>query len=63
MNKLALALCLATSLVVAPAAPAQSCLVSSFSSCASTFPGGDWFSIALSDYCAWTRFLLCDFGL
>ncbi|HTD62410.1 MAG TPA: hypothetical protein VK679_17265 [Gemmatimonadaceae bacterium] len=62
MNKLVLALCLATSLVVAPAAPAQSCLFSSFSSCLSTFPGGDWFSLALSDYCALTRFILCDFG-
>jgi len=29
----------------------------------STFPGSDWFSVALSDYCAWTRFFLCDFGL
>ena len=61
MNKLALALCLATSLVVAPAAPAQ-CFVSSFSSCLGTFPGGDWFSAALQNYCGWTRFFLCDFG-
>jgi hypothetical protein len=62
MNKLVLALCLATSLVVAPAAPAQSCLVSSFGGCLGIFPGAGWFSVALQDYCGWTRFFLCDFG-
>jgi len=62
MHKLALALGLATSLVVAPVAPPQSCFLSSLSSCFNTFPGGDSFSHALYDYCALTRFILCEFG-
>jgi hypothetical protein len=62
MNKLALALCLATSLAVPPAAPAQSCLFSSLSGCLGTFPGDGALMRLLQAYCSIARFALCDLG-
>jgi len=61
-NKLALAVVLATSLVAAPAAPAQSCFFSPINSCAGTFPGDGYLMQALQIYCSVIRFALCDFG-
>jgi hypothetical protein len=61
-NKIVLVALVAT-LAVAPAAPAQSCALSVYSSCVLNYPGADWLLIVLQGYCAIVRSLLCGAGI